>query len=896
MNNPIPRIWRYVSVFVICISFVLISSSAGERQVTMGGSAGTLDRSFSGDGKLTDGLAHAYENITAIAMQPDGKIVVAGPSSNGNWHTHFSVARYNADGSLDASFGEGGRSLAELTPHHHHAAALALQTDGKIVVAGWAYTPGTDTDFALVRYNPDGSLDNSFDGDGKVTTPLPNMNQAHSVDILPNGKIVAAGTTHVEGIGAVFAVLRYTDAGSLDSSFDGDGIATTDVLSGNYDEAFSVATQTDSKIVVAGRASTTSGQFDFAIVRYNADGSLDTGFDGDGKATTAIGPSEDDAWSVAIQPDGKIVAAGTSSTNSTGINFDFAVVRYNTNGTLDTSFDNDGKVSTPVGESQDYANAVLIQADGKIVTSGSSFDGAKFSFASVRYNPNGTLDTSFDLDGKVITSLGQNFDEAHSAAIQPDGRIVVAGATWGWFDSDFAIARYNSNGSLDSTFNGDGWVSTDFGIFDGNSLAAVALQPDGKIVTVGTAAFNVVVARYQADGSPDPTLGGTGKVVIRSWSYYAYDVALQSDGKIVFTAYDYDSGAGLIARLNPDGTLDSSFDGDGMVTADLSGAGSVAIQQDGKIVVQVSTFSVSSKIHRYNVDGSLDTTFANPSSMWGNLAIQQDGKILLAGSDVVDSTYDFVAVRYNTNGSPDTTFGTNGTVVTPIAGDDFARATAIQPDGKILVCGSTRTIPSSGDDLALVRYNSDGSLDPTFDFDGKVVSSIVGYDSCSSVGLQGDGKIVASGTVVDTSIRYDFTLLRFESNGSPDTTFGGGDGVTTLDFGSSSDYSSDMALDERGRAVIAGASDGAFAIARFLLTSNNTAFDFDDDGRSDISVFRPANGVWYLDRSTDGFTAVQFGLASDALAPADYDGDGRTDVAIFRGGVWWMIMSSVNTV
>ena len=227
-----------------------------------------------------------------------------------------------------------------------------------------------------------------------------------------------------------------------------------------------------------------------------ADGDLDTTFDTDGKVTTAIGTSDDNGTAVAIQSDGKIVAAGLSLN---GTSYDFALARYNTNGTLDTTFDTDGKVVTPFGSSIDIAYSVAIQADGKIVAAGSYNNGTDNDFALARYNTNGSLDTTFDTDGKVVTSFGSGYDVAHSVAIQSDGKIVAAGGYDNGTDWDFALARYNTNGSLDTTFDTDGKVVTPFGSGDDEAYG-VAIQSNGKIVVAGDgqvdAKHRFAVARY----------------------------------------------------------------------------------------------------------------------------------------------------------------------------------------------------------------------------------------------------------------------------------------------------------------------------------------------------------------------------------------------------------------
>ena len=396
--------------------------------------------------------------------------------------------------------------------------------------------------------------------------------------LLPTRLAVLLGALTVNVVLASPAVAA---AGDLDTSFGGDGRVTTDF--GGFDEALGVAIQSNGKIVAAGFTEWfPSPLHDFALARYNRDGSLDSSFNGDGKVTTDFGGSDDVAHGVAIQSDGKIVAGGRGTTGD-----DFALARYNRDGSLDTSFGGDGKVSTDFGGFDGALGGVAIQPDGKIVAAG--FTAAGDDFALARYNRDGSLDTSFDGDGKVTTDFG-GLDVAFGVAIQPDGRIVAAGAAGG--DDFFALARYNRDGSLDTNFDGDGKVTTDFGGFD--QALEIAIQPNGSIVTAGrtvasgtTGDDDFALARYNRDGSLDTSFEGDGKVTTDfGASDQAFGVAIQPNRKIVAAGFAGDDFA--LARYNRDGSLDTSFNGDGKVTTDFGGpsdvAFGVAIQPDGGIV------------------------------------------------------------------------------------------------------------------------------------------------------------------------------------------------------------------------------------------------------------------------------------------------------------------------
>lgn len=399
------------------------------------------------------------------------------------------------DAGLDPTFDTDGKLTTVVNGGNEQAKAMVVQPDGKIVVVG--YSGSTDSDFAVVRYNTDGALDTTFDTDGMVTTPFGTDNdQAKAVAIQTDGKIVVAGWAGNQLTGQLdLAVVRYNTDGSLDATFDGDGKVIT-VIGGAF--TFSVGSamviQPDGKIVVAGYSGS-DPNYDYAVVRYNTNGSLDTTFDSDGKVTTDFNGS-DRAHAVALQPDGKIVVTGD---NQSG---DFGLVRYNANGSLDTTFDGDGKATVSVSAGSDVAYSLAIQADGKIVAAGPA-DG---NFGIARLNSIGSPDTAFDSDGVVTTDFG-GFDWASSVAILPDGKIVAGG----YGNGDFGVARYNNDGSLDATFDGDGKVTTTI-LSSTDWINAIAIQTDGKIVAAGYAdngtggtENDFAVARFGIACTPEPT-------------------------------------------------------------------------------------------------------------------------------------------------------------------------------------------------------------------------------------------------------------------------------------------------------------------------------------------------------------------------------------------------------
>ena len=316
------------------------------------------------------------------------------------------MLRYNPDGTLDTGFGKAGMVTTQIGGNSDSANSVALQSDGKIVVAGDTLAPGNNN-FAVARYNANGTLDTTFNATGKATADFSKFDYGRSVAVQSDGKIVVAGNT-ANGDSRIFAVARFNADGTPDISFNKSGKVTTDFGGGNA-EARGVAVQSDGKIVVAGFASV-DGTEKFALVRYNPDGTLDRSFGGSGRVMTAVGITGSNATGVALQKDGKIVVAGYAVKNS-GTGYDFACVRYNTDGNVDQSFGDRGKIMTSVGQGDGKANSLAVQ-DGKIIVAGSAYVGDDSQFAVVRYDASGKLDMSFNAAGSVLSAVGSKPSES----------------------------------------------------------------------------------------------------------------------------------------------------------------------------------------------------------------------------------------------------------------------------------------------------------------------------------------------------------------------------------------------------------------------------------------------------------------------------------------------------
>ena len=382
---------------------------------------GSLDQRFGTGGKAYVTPPGLNQSLSKTVVQPDGKTVLVGRASDGFGYT-FSVARFNANGTPDSTFDGDGVAVTQIVAgsRNDNVTTVAVQPDGKIIAAG-----NSNNNFVLVRYNINGSLDASFDGDGIVNTPLPGFSVIYSVVVLGNGKILAGGASNPGATLSDFTLARYNANGTLDASFDTDGILTTNIANTSSDILYSLAIQLDGKIVAAG-----SSNSDFAIVRYSADGILDNTFNGNGRLTLDFGLNEI-AYSLAIQADGKLVVAGVSNSDAV---FHTAVARVLANGQPDNSFDLDGKLSTAVGESDQFYS-VLIQQDAKVVASGTTYSNGSSDFVVVRYNADGSLDNSFDADGKLPIDMGSA--EAF-ATVAGWGTTLVVG---GYSNNRLAVVR-----------------------------------------------------------------------------------------------------------------------------------------------------------------------------------------------------------------------------------------------------------------------------------------------------------------------------------------------------------------------------------------------------------------------------------------------------------------------
>lgn len=475
---------------------------------------------------------------------------------------------------------------------------------------------------------------------------------------------------------------------------------------------------------------------------------------------------------------------------------------------------------------------------------------------------------------------------------------------------------------LDLSFNTTG-TSIIFG--SGLAINDAAIQSDGKVVLSASGPDGIFFMRYNTDGTFDT---GSGVAIVPGVNAQA--IAIQPDGKILVAGWDVDTDllatVIIIVRFNPDGSRDSSFGNVGIVSTPIGSGGiplgnDMALQSDGKIVIAGSYTAPGNDrdilVMRYNTNGTLDTSFSGNGYLAfdsGNdlpddgrsVAIQSDGKILVGGTtDVSIGGQNFTLARFTSTGIADPSFGGgDGVVLSDFSlGDDGIEDIKVLPDGKIMAGGSATQ--SSRKRFALARYTSTGSLDTTFNGNGKLTTevSILAGGFIRQIALQSDGKIVAVGSNdANGAVPGDFTIVRYNANGTLDAAFGqGGKLRTDVNFGADNTANC-VVIQPDGRIVVGGTAQAEdvppyLVLARYL-PNIDPKFDYDSDSKSDLSVYRPSAGGWYLLRSQLGFTGVGFGVSTDRIAPADYDGDGRTDVAVYRpsAGVWYILRSSNNSL
>jgi uncharacterized delta-60 repeat protein len=722
------------------------------------------------------------------------------------------------DGSIDPTFNASDIGNGNGDGANGQLQATIIQPDGKIIIGGHLNSYNGIARSGIARLNADGSLDGSFDpGTGAFMT---------SALLLVDEKIIIGGGFSEFNGTPRNGIARLNGDGSLDLSFDPG--------TGANNWVFSIAVAPDGKIVIGGSFTSYDGIARNHIARLNEDGSPDASFDPGAGANDRIN-------SLAVQADGKVIIGGAFTSYNGSVHNHIA--RLNADGSLDTGFD-------PGSGCSEWVYSLILQPDGRIIIGGSftSYDGVVRNHIA-RLNADGSLDTAFNpgsgADGAVITT-----------ALEPDGKIILGG----YFDSyngtgRHGVARLNDEGSLDTSFDPGSGADTPF---------SAAIQNDGKIILAGMfGSYNGThcgrVVRVNTDGGFDTGFNlGTGA------SDIVNSIIVQPDGKIIIGGYFSwfnGSGCGHIARLNMDGSLDTSFDTGAGANGPIS---CIALQPDGKIIVGGGFTEFNGIPHyclaRLNADGSLDTGFgtgAGPDGWVMSAVLQDDGKIIVAGGfwnyDGIPRSY---IARTNADGSLDTSFdpGTGAT--------NWIRSASLQPDGKIVIAGDFYSYNGTSR-YYVARVNSDGGLDASFDAGTGPSSQLF------SAAIQPDGKVIIGGSFNNVGGIPFSGIARLNGDGSLDTSFDPGTG-TGQDNGVRA-----TTLQPDGKILIGGDFTSYDGLLRNYIARVNT------DGSLDNS-FEPGSGAneEIVTMALQANGAVIIGGAFTG-----YNGTGRNRVARLHNGL-----------
>jgi len=731
---------------------------------------GIIDSTFGVNGYVLLSPTPYQNTAYDIAIQQDGKIVLVGRSW-GNAQSYFTIIRLTENGQLDNAFGTAGVKLIQSSGSLYDGAkAVSIQTDGKLVVSGIETVNGNEQ-FTVMRLYADGRMDNTFGANGKATYDVGAnyiQDNCNNSIIQPDGKIIVVGASSPYGF-RQNSILRLNTDGSLDLTFNGTGFKVFYISACN-NELVDIFITADNKIFLAAQAyNLTEASSSIGLIQLLPDGNFDPSI---GNGTGFSNPVEIlgfEVKSMEITSRGEVVVVGNTYQSDRTLGRSMTAYRFFADGTLDRSYGQLGlvKKNTVQGPYSYPGSGVfcsaLNEAD-ELFMIGTSWAGEMThnDFTCFKFSSSGFSLTRFGNNGSFMQALGSETEMQKKIVPFSDGSFLSLGKS---------IAKFNEDGSLDHTFS-----ITSNTLFDPMDCV---IQPDGKIVIAGGKKYNGVsdydfaVLRLNPDGSPDITFADNGFFIysfdgIKS---FAYSAALQADGKIVVAGGgDISTNQGFIAiRLTTAGDLDSEFDSDGILVLKMNNNSctkTVCIQPDGKILLggytrQYNYSGYYSAILRVKSNGSLDNTFgvngiALRSFNGGSqtevykLTLQPDQKILAAGkAGNVNNMYPLL-MRYNSNGSEDNSFNGDGKILlTEYVTYSAAFDVKIQEDGKILLLGTVNNAGNSLSDLFLQRFHSTGLIDNSFASGGKfyfasLSSAATSYFRSTSLDIHSNGKILLS--------------------------------------------------------------------------------------------------------------------------------------------------------
>jgi uncharacterized delta-60 repeat protein len=800
-------------------------------------SSTSLDPSFGDGGKVFTPfpLATANSRIEAVVRQPDGKLVVAGTADSFTRVVPLpatrlvTLARYDSGGTLDPTFGRGGIVQTNFAQYDSlELAGVALLDHGQIVVAG---NFGADGAIGLAEFRSDGSLNPDFGKGGLVTPDFGAEDRASAVLIDSTGRIVVGGT-HIADGRTSFLLARLDPAsGALDASFGTGGKVLTAFPPGDY-QLTALALLPGGGLVAAG-----SNPTSFGLTEYTSGGSLVPAFGSQGRATIDFGQqSSARANAVAVDGAGRIVVAGEANANS-------YLARCVPDGSLDTTFGNNGLIHGP-GAARESAAALGLDGNGRIVVAvnySRLITGlppiVDHTSAVLRlHGEDGSIDPSFSAD--TIYHAATN-----ALIVDGTGHVVIAKMESPGY-SNFELSAFTASGAPDAGFGNGGAVATPILVARPAEGQFDAVQDDGKLLVVGTTVINpagttvTALARYNTDGTLDPTFG-SGGLVIGSELDAPNGITLDGKGHVVvsgtihYIVHYGDYSAFAMVRYDlKDGALDTTFGQAGVVTinsrlpSSFVPLGAVTADEEGRILVAGHTLVIDPgtgqtapriSLSRYTSGGALDTTFGDHGKAITGFSVSDtarhavtldgSGGILIAataGSGASATGQGLQLVRFTTGGVVDTTFGNRGHVTTKLGGGQAFASLLLDSSGRVLVTT----------DLVIGRFASDGAPDTTFGTGGEIIPHFAGLNGITGVAMDRTGHLLVTGTVAgqDTS---RLAMARYNArDGSPDTSFGRG-GKFVTDLGWAPNTKAALVVQADGRFVVAGSSAGNFALARF---------------------------------------------------------------------------------
>jgi len=744
---------------------------------------------------------------------------------------------------LDNSFGTNGIITTQIsaTPSEDITTSAIIQPDEKVVLIGVSTSLSTSS--FVARTNSDGSLDTTFNSVGYKFLPGIGF---EAVYLQPDGKIIVAGQS---------VVYRLNNDGSLDATFGNNG-STQITLNENlmYIKSIGIV---NTKIVLGGYVRINSSNNNFAIVQLNYDGSLDTTFDSDGLNTYHISAGSDEGYSIKIQADNKILLFGQANGS---INYDFATIRINSNGSVDTTFGTNGIILTEFNApNNDYGRNIELQPDGKILVIG----GNSNKYAIARYTSNGFLDTTFNGNGKLYLTTSLNIfnssTQVHfnrpTISYLSSNKILISGTS----NNDFNIIKLNYDGSFDGTFGTNGILN--YSIDTGDKSSFLLSKASGELITGGSSYnlstgtnYRVSLLHFSENGVFETSTNfhfsqGSDRVL---------SIIEQEDEKIIALVESKTgtTNRAFLVRYNVDGSTDNTFGTNGIIDTGLTKPNKLKQQSDGKFII--STLA-NTTLTRYNTNGSLDTSFgtngsSNINSLTGsvalifNLTIASDDSIFLSCilDDTLNSTLSYGLVKINANGSLAIGFGNNGVATTRFnfynsSEYEYLTDATIQSDGKIIVCGTLK--PASNNYTGgIARFNSNGIIDSTFGTNGQVISSIGTITYPINITNVNNDNFIVNSAINDFK---STGVTKYLTNGAIDTTFG----INGFQSNSNTEISNFIVMPD-GK-IIGGGLYNPIDNSQFLLVKLNT------DGTEDSNFGTNGNYITPIFNSAAMNTLIQ---------------------------------------